>query len=212
MSDFVQQHILEIVIGGFVCLDAIIFGVVFLAAQFRINRVRETWQSVAARTGLTFHKGSIFLNPPKLTGDYRGRPTELSLIERQDRGGITVVQLEVKNPDLLRLSLSPQDLFAGLSKLVGGKDIRLGDEHFDSRFMIQSDEPDAARRVLGDSNLRESLLRLSGDFSLKLSQTALIYRHRRRLHDADYLVAAINTLGDLADSIERSAAQRTGQA
>lgn len=57
---------------------------------------------------------------------------------------VTLVELGVKVPGF---QLLPEDFLAGLSKLVGGQDIKVGDAAFDKRWRIIATDPEYVREV-----------------------------------------------------------------
>lgn len=70
------------------------------------------------------------------------------------------VMVEFISPDNLQLKILPQDLVENIGKLFGTKEIEIGDESFDRRFMIKGNDEVKAQLILGNKVVREKLTEL----------------------------------------------------
>lgn len=99
---------------------------------------------------------------PTLHGRYGGRG--VSLYHVVEGGGKnkkvwTAVEFSTNRtrPDY-ELKLTHEGVADWFQKRFGGQDIEVGDEAFDKRFRIQSNEVETTQRLLADPGVREALL------------------------------------------------------
>jgi len=183
-----------------VIILAIIFGLGLLQRQMHINN----WQTIAAHTGLTVHAGWI-TDSPQIQGHYRGHPVIMTTVSSH-RSSVsrtwTRVTLEIENPHYISLTLLKQGFLETLTgKLL--KDITIGDAAFDRAFVVQSNEPDEARAVLGgDANLQYALVQ-ANLLSVRISGGRLECDYDKREKDAAHAELVLNALSDLADQVAR---------
>lgn len=183
-----------------VIILVIIFGLGMLQRQMHINN----WQTIAARTGLTVHAGWI-TDSPQIRGHYRGHSLIMTTVS-SNRNSVsrtwTRVALEIDNPHFVSLALLKQGFLESLTgKLL--KDVAIGDAAFDRAFVVQSNEPDEARAVLGsDPNLRYVLVQANLS-SVRISGGRLECDYDKREKDPAHAELVLNALSDLADRVAR---------
>jgi len=181
----------------------------FMVSTRRMQAVRESWQSLSMRTGLSYQPGS-FLVMPSLTGEFRRRPLTLNTYTRSTgKSSVTYTRVIVglKSPAAGTLALSPEGFLSGLGKALGMQDVQVGSERFDKSFMVKGNPPEFATGVLGDPNLQDALARVreSHTFNLELSGQSITYTEVGLLRDTDFLESLFNTLNDLADKVDGGA-------
>ena len=171
---------------------------------FRRRRLRR-YRAIADRTGLSV-RPKIF-SSSEVAGTYRGRPLVMSLITPQKetwfRRYWTVVKVEFKNPELLRLRMWRQDAIDRLFLATGWSEVEIGDETFDRRFIIHSDEPRVVTRLFQDGRLRDIIIRSDIDSVELLSAHMRVFygREERNPDHADLLFTAATMLADAIDAI-----------
>jgi hypothetical protein len=178
-----------------------LFGVIVTRRRARLNR----WSGIAARTGLRLNAKTI-VDSPELSGDYRGRRLRMTMAGRQ-RGSTrlrktwTLVTAEVANPTFLGLKIYRQDIVDTLLTAIGMPDLKTGDEAFDSRFVIQSDDPETAKQLLQNVDLRNDLIRADIERVEMFSPRLSVY-YARDERDSAHAQALFDTVVDLANAID----------
>ena len=182
-----------------------LFAIILALRRARLNR----WHDIAARTGLRLNEKTI-VDSPELSGDYRGRRLRMTMASRQ-RGSMrwrktwTLVTAEVANPTFLGLKMYRQDVVDTLLTSLGMPDLKTGDEMFDARFIIQSDDPQTAKQLLGNVELRNDLIRADVErvemFSPRLS--VHYARDERDSARAQVLFDAVVHLANAIDSLKK---------
>jgi len=169
----------------------------------------EKWDQLAMSTGLTLDRGS-WLTKPRLSGEYRRYPIELTTYTRRHGKSsttYTIISLYVTSSGRM-LKISPSGaLREAIGKALGMEDVQIGNEEFDKNFNIKSHPPEFVTELLGfDVILREDIakMRTSGWFELALDNQKLTYRRVGVETDPDRLEALFNTLSNLAGKIDGS--------
>ena len=111
----------------------------------------EVWQEFASEIGGEFADGEGRLSP-SVRFDIDGWPATLSWRGRGETGTITYVVAAFKPENMFEFHITP----AGLIEL--GRDVSVGDEGFDSAFVVESDNEEQVRALLDDDELRGRLL------------------------------------------------------
>jgi hypothetical protein len=187
---------------------------VFLVGLFvvilKLRRARlNGWHAIAARTGLCLNEKTI-VDSPELSGDYRGRRLKMTIVGRQ-RGSTrwrktwTLVTAEVANPTFLGLKIYRQDVVDTLLTSIGMPDLKIGDETFDARFIIQSDDSATAKQLLGNVELRNDLTRANVERVEMFSPRLDVYyaRDERDGAHAQVLFDAVVHLANAIDSLKK---------
>lgn len=179
---------------------AAIFGISLARRQMRLNRL----EAIAQRVGLRLNANSIF-HASEIVGDFRGRALEMTSVSGRQSADYaktcTRVTVEVMNPALMSLRLYRQDILDSILTAAGMQDIKVGDETFDKRYIIQSDDAKMAQRLLKDEAIRNGLVRADVQ-SLEMYNTRLCCYYGREENDADHAELLFNALSDLADGID----------
>ena len=137
------------------------FAIVVYAIDHSQQEQSKAWRLVAARAGLTFEPGA-FLGSPRVVGDYRGRALRLDAFTRKSgtrsATRYTRLALAMNNRAGIILTLCLEGVFSPIAKALGVEDIRLGDEEFDRRLLIQSRPATFAANLFASRDLRQRLL------------------------------------------------------
>ena len=184
--------------------------VLILAAMTAIGWLRRSlllrrYREIAARTGLTVTPK--ILNPSEIRGSFRGRALVMAITRRRRqtfRKRWTRVTVEVKNPEIIGLSLRRQDAVDNLIMSVGGKDLQVGDAEFDRWFVIQSPDEAVVAKMFQNRELRDLLVRSEIDSVELLSATLHAYyaRSERNAEHAQLLFTAVTSLADAIDALK----------
>jgi hypothetical protein len=182
-----------------------LFAVILTLRRARLNR----WRDIAARTGLRLNEKTI-VDSPELSGDYRGRRLRMTIASRQ-RGSTrlrrtwTLVTAEVANPTFLGLKIYRQDIVDTLMTSIGMPDLKVGDETFDQRFIIQSDDPPTAKHLLASVELRSDLIRADVERVEMFNAGLSVYyaREERDSAHAQVLFDAVVHLANAIDSLKK---------
>ena len=190
--------------GGFVV--AVIGGIFFF-----INRSTQAlnlaWGDVGMRTGLMLKPAAMF-SQPELKGEFRQRPIRL-YIERSTRvqgsssSTFTVIDLKVSNPTNSALEISSlANPWTFFGKMLHAQDVKIGNPEFDKRFIIKSNPPDFAVKLLAEARLQTAILEIPHDFRIHLTGSSLVYAREAVEDNAEFVTKLFNTLSDLADRLE----------
>jgi hypothetical protein len=188
-----------------VIVVAAIFGVTLMLRQARLNR----WRAIAEHSGLRLDSKTI-VHSPEVVGEYRGRRLVMTTASRRKgswtfRKTWTRVTVEVKNPALIGLRMYRQDALDTLLTSVGLPDIRIGDETFDRRFIIRTDDKETATELLRDATLRADLVRAEVNRVEMFGTTMDAYyaRDERDVAHAELLFTTVTRLADAIDALKR---------
>jgi hypothetical protein len=69
----------------------------------------------------------------------------------------TTLQAPFSDPNGFRFALYPQDFLAGIGKLFGMQDVKVGFPDFDRKFIIKSNQSLKVKQLLADNAIREKL-------------------------------------------------------
>lgn len=147
-----------------------VFALILAAAVMAGRRKRELFEAVASflpgETG-----GSSFLQNFNFKGNYKGRPVRLKY-SPSGKNSPSYLYVSLEGPlFVFDLDITREDTVTSVLDAIGlARDIRTGDEAFDSRFRIKSELPDLARKYLAAPGVRERIAALFGEdgFSLQL--------------------------------------------
>jgi hypothetical protein len=143
---------------------------------------------------------------PELNGTFRGRPLHVYVFASGTHGTRQIylsVNLTLKHPPNARLAINPSGTVGSfLGKIVKTQDVLIGNAEFDRRFVVKSDDPDFARRVLGSVAAQTGIQAIPDAYQLKLEGQSVEYSRRGVERDPELLMKVFNTLSDLADVME----------
>lgn len=182
-----------------------IFGVTLMLRRARLNR----WRAIAEHSGLRLDPRTI-VHAPQVVGEYRGRPLVMTTASRR-RGSLSLrkmwtrVSVTIENPALLGLRFYRQDVVDTLLTSVGLPDIRIGDETFDRRFIVQTDEPHLVTQLFHNATLRDDLIRADVNRVETYGTTLDAYyaRDERDVAHAELLFQTVASLADAIDILKR---------
>ena len=140
-----------------------------------MNRI---WGDLGMGTGLTLKPAAMF-SQPELYGEYRQRPIRLYTYKAGTQGNritYTAVDLTVNNPTNSRLEITPSGGVGNFfGKILNAQDVEIGTPAFDARFVIKSNPPDFAMKVLGDAWVQMEILDIPDVFRIELEGSSLKY-------------------------------------
>ena len=183
---------------------AAIFAITLALRRARLNR----WRAIAETTGLRLNERTI-VHPPEVAGTYRGRELRMTIAGRQ-RGSTrlrkrwTLVSVAVANPTFMSLKIYRQDVMDTALTALGLQDLKVGDETFDRRFIVQSSDPQIAKRLLADEHLRTALIRADVERIEMFNEPLRVYYRREERHSrhARLLFDAAVTLAVAIDELK----------
>jgi hypothetical protein len=192
-----------------VLLPPVIFVAAILVIALTLRRARlNRWRAIAESTGLRLNERTI-VHSPELLGAYRGRQLRMTIVGRQ-RGSMrfrktwTLVSVPVANPTFMSLKMYRQDVIDTVLASFGMQDLKVGDETFDRRFIVQSSEPEIARRLLENEALRSALIRADIERVEMFNEPLRAYygRDERDSHHARLLFDAVVDLAQAIDALQ----------
>lgn len=163
----------------FIILGVIVFIVILVVdlQKKQLQKRRRLLQRLARMHGGRVVPGS-WLRQPSMELEICGRAARWRYFSTGSKNEIRYTQLEVSLPagEVPELHVYPETTLGRLSKVFGAQDVELGDEFFDSRFLIKADPEQVARQVLQEP-VRLALMEL---YHLKGSKHADLSVSRRR--------------------------------
>jgi hypothetical protein len=194
----------ELVLLPPVIVVATILVIALTLRRARLNR----WRAIAESTGLRLNERTI-VHSPEVVGAYRGRPLRMTIVGRQ-RGSMrlrktwTLVSVAVANPTFMSLKMYRQDVIDTALASFGMQDLKVGDETFDRRFIVQSGEPEIARRLLKNEALRSALIQADIERVEMFNASLRAYygRDERDSHHARLLFDAVVDLAQAIDALQ----------
>jgi hypothetical protein len=188
--------------GGFVV--AVIGGIFFFINR-GVQGVNRTWGDLGMGTGLTLKPAAMF-SQPELNGEFRQRPIRLYTYNagsQENRITYTAVALTVNNSTNSALEITPSGTVGKFfGKMLKAQDVEIGNAAFDARFVIKSDPPGFAMKVLSDTRMQMGIMEIPGMFRIELKDSTLEYSKQDLEENAEFLTKLFNTLSDLADRFE----------
>jgi len=166
---------------------------------------QNAWSDLAVQAGLAFEPGSFWGKSPLVSGVYHNRSLALDTFSTQSGDSRTVytrLALAVDNPAGLNMALSGEGLGSKLEKLVGKKDILVGDEEFDRRFFIRGTPEIAIQRLLANSSLRQKLLE-TRSVNIEVKDRTVRYTKQGFESNPDTLLALFDLMNELGVNVDR---------
>jgi hypothetical protein len=182
----------------------ILAGMAAIGMFFRSRRLRR-FRAIAERAGLQVRRK--VLNPSEISGTFRGRRLMMTITSPQTetwfRRYWTLVVVDFKNPELLRLRMWRQDAIDRVFLAAGWGEVEIGDAAFDRRFVIHSDEPRVVTRLFQDESLRDAIIASDiNTVELLNAQMRVFYgREERDPAHAELLFTAVTRLADAIDAL-----------
>ncbi len=188
--------------GGF--LAAVVGGIYFFLNR-SVQEANRTWGDLGLATGLRLKPAAMF-SQPELNGNYRQRPIRLYTYNAGTQGHrttYTAVALKVNNPTNSSLEITPAGTVGNFfGKMLNAQDVAIGNPAFDARFVIKSNPPDFARKLLGEARVQMGIMSIPDVFRIELEDSSLEYSKRDLEENVEFLTKLFNTLSDLADRLE----------
>lgn len=195
-----QQFIFILIMAG-------IIGLAIVSYFFQRQTQLQAWNDLAVRTGLTFEGGLAPWSPVRLSGLYDGYETKVDTFTRRAGKNSTTytrIVLSLKNPSPLSLILSEQGIFDQAGKLLGAKEILIGDEAIDRRYKIKGQPEAEVTRVLAGGDLRQKLLELPSFSRIEIGPEQVWVHKVGLTRKTEDLRKLLELLKGLADEAGRS--------
>jgi cbb3-type cytochrome oxidase subunit 3 len=185
---------------GGILFVALFVGIIFWAYRSGQSSSRA-WADVGTRTGLTLKPGSLF-SFPELNGEFRQRRIHVYNY-RARRTSLTEICLTVNNPGNATLRITPSGTLANFfDNLPSVQRVEIGNPEFDARFVVKSNLPEFAVKVLTDSRVQAGLMDIPHAFRIELEGPSLKYSKNGLEDNTEFMIKTFNTLSDLADRLE----------
>ncbi len=189
----------------------LIVAAAFFFAYWNWKRIGELMEPFSQRHGLQYQAPSfIFIGYPSITGMYRGHAIRIHMYRRgTGKNSRTYTALEVTPAQRsdLRFHIYEASLWSTVAKMFGMQDVEIGDESFDKRFIIKTNNPQMLATFLNPA-LRESFQALADKYTsweIEFNGTIFSY-HRKGSFGNPKMVAEIEEMMpfccDLADQLK----------
>ena len=181
-------------LGGFIAL--IVWAVKY---GKKVNKRRQAlFEDFANRKGLTYTSTKMFMNNiNRAEGDLHG--SQFIMYEKMVGSGKNrhlATFMEFNNSPLtFDFKIGKEHLFSKAGKMLGWKDIEMGDEAFDKRFLLKSKSEDEFRALM-TYDLQASLQALDKDLvaSIRANKGSLTYSTYAALANEKQFKAAENVI------------------
>jgi hypothetical protein len=194
--------------SGEISIFVIVLGLMAIVVVFSIfnSRARQAgWREAASQAGLAYEPGSFWGKSPFISGVFHGRSLALDTFSTntgKNRTTYTRLVVALENPAAISLSLSGEGLGSKMGKLVGMKEIQLGDAEFDSRFFVRGEPEMAVQRLLANSSLRQKLLD-ARSVNIEVHDRTIRYQKRGFESNPETLLSLFDLLSELSVNVER---------
>jgi hypothetical protein len=121
----------------------------------------EMWRELSSRIGAEFVDGGFWKGSKVVASSGPWTVTLDTYTVSTGKSSVTYTRLRAPyvNRDGFRFHLYRAGIFSQLGKFLGMQDIPIGDVEFDRQFIVKSNHPDQARKLLANGELRALLLR-----------------------------------------------------
>ena len=133
------------------------------------NSKREIWNKISNELGGEYKKGGFF-KTDVLEFTYKKWVITLDTYSvSTGNSAITYTRMRApfSNKNNFYFNIYRENIFTSIRKKFGMEDIIVGDEYFDKKFIIQSNDKDKIKLVLQDSKLKE-LIHAQPNISFKI--------------------------------------------
>lgn len=161
------------------------FAAVLGSIFYSQKKSREAWARVAIALGLDYTEGSFF-GIGAIEGEYQGYWVRIDTFSRgsgKNSKTYTRIQTFLNPPLSLGLAVYREHLFSGIGKMFGAQDIEIGDNAFDSRFLVKGADSDAVLRLLSPDLRKQLLLYDDRVGALNINDERVYYEARGMLTD-----------------------------
>lgn len=180
-------------------------GMAVLIATKQRNDRRRFMRELVEKTGLTLHRGTLFLKDDTVDGDLANCHVALSWFThgRHDsrRPKVKVTPRAGRVP--FGLQIRKEDALGQIGKMLLGQDIRIGDPDFDGRFLIRGLDEVGVISVLGHRT-RQLINDLVGEDGWRLGEDGLTWMSARKRPAATSLAETIQRADQVCLEIGRS--------
>ena len=186
-------------------------GVGFLETKYWKN----AWRTFAERSSFTYEEYlQTFSKLARVKGTYRGYPFNIEKFVRGSgkyKKSYTSIRLGMREKSDGALEISARSLFSGLGKIFNSGDkqlqfVDLGDVELDRKLVVKSTSDQFVRTALSSMGVRQGLLEVRSQtpsMQLRLGGNEVYYQELNVIVDGEYLMAMINLLVELAESVGR---------
>jgi len=192
----------------FLCMIVVIIIIIFYVNNN--TSVTESWAKFANDTGLNI---TVEQSLPKITGKYKGFDYMLeTFTQGSDYGIVTFTVITILLPEAVNyhFHIYYENSWDKMEKMLGEKDIQIGNKEFDSSFIIQSQTPDKINKVF-TSELQRKMLYRSDLINISLSGNKIVNETSKLIKNQGELLylseilleVAINAFDKELDSLER---------
>ncbi|MFB6262559.1 MAG: hypothetical protein ABEL76_02865 [Bradymonadaceae bacterium] len=192
-------------------LDVLILAVLLALVTVAWNS-KEGWSSFAEEDEDMRFTGST-LGGNVLSGERRGHPVLVQTESRHEgnhRMNYTVYEVDLQYSVPIHLTLKPESLGDEVGKAFGTEDIQVGDPAFDETFIVQSHNPEEARRFLQRDGIREAFLDLhEAHPGFTLERGRLEVDYEGTADSEETLQEYLEPLLDAADRLEAAGGSET---
>jgi len=208
----------------FLILGGIVGGIWYLL-QRHMKAQREALEKFAASKGLKVGKSDLSsLSSPTIYGNYKG--FQYSFREEKTGPDVHVhfgtrdhhhhhhsfMVIELLLPpgscSTYNLHIYQEGFGAALEKAVGIQEVQVGDQEFDSTFMIKSNTPEKIGKIF-TPELRQNLLKGKHMINMYVSGTRIFYKKRTdtiryNIYDPQNLEYISEVLYQIAENIKKA--------
>jgi hypothetical protein len=176
-----------------------------IASYFVIAARRRAWSNLADQAALTLSTGNFLGRGLSISGTYHSHPLTLDTYTRGSgkySHTYTRILVGLNHPTDLSLSIHNEGVFSKIGKALGQKEIQIGDEAIDQRYIIKGQPETTIASILLSYDLRQKLIE-APSFNARIQGLDIYYDRRGVELDENKLIALFDLLTSLANAIDR---------
>jgi hypothetical protein len=188
-----------------ILLSVVLIAGALIVSYFVGQGRRKAWSDFAERIGANYDSGGSWFGRPTVTGVYQHHQFKLdSFTRRSGKSSTTYTRITVylNNRTPFTLTIYQEGLFSKIGKAMGMKDIQIGDEEIDQRYVIKGEPETEVLRVLSSLGMRQRLLE-APYLHIDIKDGVELYEKRGFEIDPNVLIAVLDLMNAIADAADR---------
>jgi hypothetical protein len=178
--------------------------IMLIVSYFTLVGRGRAWADLAERTGLMYEPGQFFGYGRSVSGVYQRHQIKLDSFTRgtgKSSHTYTRIVALLNQPTNLSLTIYQEGMFSKLGKALGMKELSIGDDEIDRRFVIQGQPESDVIRALTSLGMRQRLIEAPG-LHLEVKGQEIRYEKRGFETDPNTLIAVFDLMCALGDAID----------
>lgn len=188
-----------------ILLVAVSLIAILIISYFTLVGRGKAWADLAERTGLTYEPGKFLGYGRAVSGVYQRHQIKLDTFTRgagKSSKTYTRIVALLNQPTHLSLTIYQEGMFSKIGKALGMKELHIGDDEIDRRFIIQGQPESDVLRALTSLGMRQRLLE-APNMHLEVKGQEIRYEKQGFETDPNTLIAVLDLMCALGDAVDR---------